>query len=184
MPFWIISGAQRSPHTSNGQLWYHFGFNIVYQIHPNSFESVKIQPDPPTFGSAFSRLCEHMAQLSIRKSHSFGTAFPFERLSYGRIGLPFVNTFQSKRGSIRNGFGITPRALGAVGRDGPMGPFGVIPKPFRMVSYSEASPNGKAVPNGWLFRMESYSMRSLSRENAEPNACGFVWLDLNSFHKI
>ena len=65
-----------------------------------------------------------------------------------------------------------------------MGPFGVIPKPFRMVSYSEASPNGKAVPNGWLFRMESYSMRSLSRENAEPNACGFVWLDLNSFHKI
>ena len=31
---------------------------------------------------------------------------------------------------------------------------------------------------------ESYSMRSLSRENAEPNACGFVWLDLNSFHKI
>ena len=53
-----------------------------------------------------------------------------------------------------------------------------------MVSYTEASPNGKAVPNGWLFRMESYSMRSLSRENAEPNACGFVWLDLNSFHKI
>ena len=53
-----------------------------------------------------------------------------------------------------------------------------------MVSYAEASPNGKAVPNGWLFRMESYSMRSLSRENAEPNACGFVWLDLNSFHKI
>ena len=31
---------------------------------------------------------------------------------------------------------------------------------------------------------ESYSMRSLSRENAEPNACGFVWLDLNSFQKI
>ena len=63
----------------------------------NPFESVKIQPDPPTFGSAFSRLCEHMAQLSIRKSHPFGTAFPFERLSYGRSGLPFVNTFQSKR---------------------------------------------------------------------------------------
>ena len=41
VPFWISSGAQRSPHTSNGQLWYHFGFNIVYQIHPNSFESVK-----------------------------------------------------------------------------------------------------------------------------------------------
>jgi len=75
-------------------------------------------------------------------------------------------------------------AFGALWGDGPMGPFGVIPKPFRMASYSEASPNGKAVPNGWLFRMESYSMRSLSRENAEPNACGFVWLDLNSFHKI
>ena len=59
-----------------------------------------------------------------------------------------------------------------------MGPLEVIPKPFRMVSYSEA------IPNGWLFRMESYAMRSLSRENAESNACGFVWLDLNSFHKI
>ena len=114
MPFWIISGAQRSPHTSNGQLWYHFGFNIVDQIHPNPFESVKILPDPATFGSAFPRLCEHMAQLSIRKSHPFGTAFPFERLSYGRNGLPFVNTFQSKRGSIRNGFGVAPR--------GPVGP--------------------------------------------------------------
>ena len=61
-----------------------------------------------------------------------------------------------------------------------MGPFGVIPKPFRMVRYSEASPNGKAVPNGWLFGMESYSMCSLSRENAERNVCGFVWLDLDS----
>ena len=60
-----------------------------------------------------------------------------------------------------------------------MGPFGVIPMPFRMASYSEASPNGKAVPNGWLFGMESYSMCSLSRENAEPNVCGFVWLDLD-----
>ena len=114
MPFWISSGAQRSPHTSNGQLWYYFGFNIVDQIHPNPFESIQIQPDPPRFGSAFSRLCEHMAQLSIRKSHPFGTAFPFERLSYGRNGLPFVNTFQSKWLSIRNGFGITPK--------GPMGP--------------------------------------------------------------
>ena len=114
MPFWIISGAQRSLHTSNGQLWYHFGFNIVDQIHLNPFESVKTLPDPPTFGSAFPRRCEHMAQLSIRKSHPFGTAFPFERLPYGRNGLPFVNTFQSKRGSLRNGFGITPR--------GPVGP--------------------------------------------------------------
>ena len=72
-----------------------FGFNIVDQIHPNPFESIQIQRDPPRFGSAFSRLCEHMAQLSIRKSHPFGTAFPFERLSYGRNWLPFVNTFQS-----------------------------------------------------------------------------------------
>ena len=76
-----------------------------------------------------------------------------------------------------------PRALGAVGRDGPMGPFGVIPKPFRMVSYSEASPNGKAVPNGWLFRMESYALCSNSRENAEPNVGGSGWIlmDLNGF---
>ena len=131
MPFWIISGAQRSPHTSNDQLWYHFGFNRVDQIHPNTFESVKIQPDPPTFGSAFSRLCEHMAQLSIRKSHPFGTAFPFERLSYGRNGLPFVNTFQSKRGSIRNGFGITPRdPVGPSPLRYPWAPWGSLGSPW------------------------------------------------------
>ena len=72
---------------------------------------------------------------------------------------------------------------GALGRDGPMGTFGVIPKPFRMVSYSEASPNGKAVPNGWLFGMESYSMCSLSRENAESNVGGSGWIltDSNGF---
>ena len=128
MPFWIISGAQRSPHTSNAQLWYHFGFNIVDQIHPNPFESVKIQPDPPTFGSAFPRRCEHMAQLSIRKSHPFGTASPFERLSYGRNGLPFVNTFQSNRGSIRNGFGITPRV--PVGPSPPKGAEGALRYPW------------------------------------------------------
>ena len=60
-----------------------FGFNIVDQIHPNPFESIEIQPDPPRFGSAFSRPCEHMAQLSVRKSHPFGKAFPFERLFPG-----------------------------------------------------------------------------------------------------
>ena len=67
-----------------------------------------------------------------------------------------------------------------------MGPFGVIPKPFRMVSYSEASPNGKAVPNGWLFRKESYAMFSNSRENAEPNVRGSGWImmDLNEFEWI
>ena len=52
-----------------------------------------------------------------------------------------------------------------------------------MVSYSEASPNGKAVPNGWLFRKESNAMRSNSRENAEPNVGGSGWIlmDLNGF---
>jgi len=32
--------------------------------------------------------------------------------------------------------------------------------------------------------MESYSMCSLSRENAEPNVCGFVWLALDRFEWI
>ena len=100
-------------------------FNIVDQIHPNPFESIKIQPDPPRFGTAFSQLCEHMEQLSIRKSHLFGTAFPFERLSYGRNWLPFVNTFQSKWLSIRNGFGITPKApLGPSPQRAPKAPLG------------------------------------------------------------
>ena len=61
-----------------------------------------------------------------------------------------------------------------------MGTFGVIPKPFRMVSYSEASPNGEAVPNRWLFRMESYAMCSHSRENAEPNVGGSGWILMDS----
>ena len=64
-----------------------------------------------------------------------------------------------------------------------MGPFGgipkhseweVIPKPFRMVSYAEASPNGKAVPNEWLFRVERYSECSHNRENAKPNGGDLV----------
>ena len=164
MPFWIISGAQRSPHTSNGQLWYHFGFNIVYQIHPNSFESVKIQPDPPTFGSAFSRLCEHMAQLSIRKSHPFGTAFPFERLSYGRIGLPFVKTFQSKRGSIRNGFGITPR--------GPVGPFGTLGHPGVPLGPLGPTPRDRHLVEATERRLESLvAERLYRREDTGSAAC-------------
>ena len=79
----------------------------------NPSKSIRIRQNPSRSADirAFPRLCEHMAQLSIRKSHPLGTAFPFERLSYGRNGLPFVNTFQSKRVSIRNGFGIAPRGL-------------------------------------------------------------------------
>ena len=70
----------------------------------------------------------------------------------------------------------TPKgAFGALW--GPMGPFGVVPKPFRMVSYSEASP--KAVPNGWPFRVESYSMCSHSRENAEQ-----IQMDLSGCNKL
>jgi len=38
-----------------------------------------------------------------------------------------------------------------------------------MVSYAEANPNGKAVPNEWLFRVERYSECSHNRENAKPN---------------
>ena len=67
--------------------------------------------------------------------------------------------------------------FGALGEDGPMEPFGVIPKPFRMASYSEASP--KAVPNGWPFRVESYSMCSHSRENAEQ-----IQMDLSGCSEI
>ena len=86
-----------------------------------------------------------MAQLSIRKSHPFGTAFPFERLSYGRIGLPFVNTFQSKRGSIRNGFGITPR--GPVGPSPPKGAEGALRYPWApwgSLGYPWVHPKGSA----------------------------------------
>ena len=85
----------------------------------------------------------------------------------------------------RGGWG--PRALGAVGRDGPMGPLGVIPKPFRMVSYSEAIPNGK------LFRSQS-EWKGRSEWMALPNGklcpvfkqprkrrteCRRIWLDFD-----
>ena len=173
MPFWIISGAQRSPHTSNGQLWYHFGFDIVDQIHPNPFESVKIQPDPPTFGSAFSRLCEHMAQLSIRKSHPFGTAFPFERLSFGRNGLPFVNTFQSKRGSIRNGFGITPRGpVGPSPPRAPKAPFGTLGHPGVPLGPLGSTPRDRHLVEATERRLESLvAERLYRREDTGSAAC-------------
>ena len=32
--------------------------------------------------------------------------------------------------------------------------------------------------------MERYSLCSLRLENAEPNVCGFVWLDLDRFEWI
>ena len=173
MPFWIVSGAQRSPHTSNGQLWYHFGFNIVDQIHPNPFESVKIQPDPPTFGSTFSRLCEHMAQLSIRKSHSFGTAFPFERLSYGSNGLPFVNTFQSKRGSIRNGFGITLRGpVGPSPPRAPTAPFGTLGHPGVPLGTLGFTPRDRHLVGATERRLESLVVERLyRREDTGSAAC-------------
>ena len=43
------------------------------------------------------------------------------------------------------------------------------PEASPMVVNSEASPNGKAVPNEWLFRAERYSECSHNRENAKPN---------------
>ena len=56
----------------------------------------------------------------------------------------------------------------------------------RWEGWAHGAPWGysEAIPNGWLFRMESYSMCSLSRENAEPNVCGSVWLDLDRFEWI
>ena len=55
-----------------------------------------------------------------------------------------------------------------------------------MVSYTEASSNGKTIPNEWLFRLESCAMCSHSRENFEPNiggsGCnlnGFEWIGMD-----
>ena len=85
--------------------------------------------------------------------------------------------------------GWRARCARAAWGDGPVGPFGVIPKPFRMVSYSEAISNGKlswsqsdwkglsewmALPNRKLFHVVTYSMCSRSRENAEPNGGDLV----------
>ena len=65
-----------------------------------------------------------------------------------------------------------------------MGPFGVIPKPFRMVSYSEAISNGKlsqsqsdwkghsewmALPNRKLFHVVTHIPRVHAVGKAEPN---------------
>ena len=79
-----------------------------------------------------------------------------------------------------------PKGPGAIRGGWAHGALWVIPKPFRMVSYSEASPNGRAVPNGWLFRKGSYAICSNSRENAEPNVGGTGWIlvDLNGFEWI
>ena len=139
-------------------------------IHSNPF---KLQPDPPILGSKFSRLCEHMAQLSIRKSHPFGTAFPFERLSYGRIGLPFVNTFQSKRGSIRNGFGITPRGpVGPSPPRAPKAPFGTLGHPGVPLGPLGSTPRDRHPVEATERRLESLVAKRLyRREDTGSAAC-------------
>ena len=106
----------------------------------------------------------------------------FEQVDFDHLGglvpkllkmHPKTMDFDNLGGRGRNGLKWIPNKWIL---NGPMGPFGVIPKPFRMVSYSEASPNGKAVPNGLLFRMEGYALCSNSRENAEPNVGGSGWI--------
>ena len=99
MTFWISSGAQRSPHTSNGQLWYYLGFNIDDQIHPNPFESIKIQPNPPRFGSAFSRphgTAFHSEEPSIRDGLSIRTASLRKEWPSLRKYLPVETGFHSE----------------------------------------------------------------------------------------
>ena len=136
----------------------------------NPFESVKIQPDPPTFVFFCSRLCEHMAQLSIRKSHPFGTAFPFEPLSNG---LPFVNTFQSKRGSIRNGFGITPRGpVGPSPPRAPKAPFGTLGHPGVPLGPLGSTPRDRHLVEATERRLESLvAERLYRREDTGSAAC-------------
>ena len=127
----------------------------------------------PTRSADFSRLREHMAQLSIRKSHPFGTAFPFERLSYGRNGLPFVNTFQSKRGSIRNGFGITPRGpVGPSPPRAPKAPFGTLGHPGVPLGPLGSTPRDRHLVEATERRLESLvAERLYRREDTGSAAC-------------
>ena len=53
-----------------------------------------------------------------------------------------------------------------------------------MVSYPGASPTGKAIPNGWPFRIESYSMWSripcVHAVGKTPNRMAVIWLDFDA----
>ena len=53
-----------------------------------------------------------------------------------------------------------------------------------MESYPGASPTGKAIPNGWPFRIESYSMWSripcVHAVGKTPNRMAVIWLDFDA----
>ena len=64
------------------------------------------------------------------------------------------------------------------GGDGPMGLFGVIPKPFRMASYSEASPNGKAE---WMALPNAKLCHVFTQPRKRRTECRRIWLDFDGF---
>ncbi len=134
----------------------------------NPSKSIRIRQNPTR--SADIRFGVFAA---IRKSHPFGTAFPFERLSYGRIGLPFVNTFQSKRGSIRNGFGITPRGpVGPSPPRAPKAPFGTLGHPGVPLGPLGSTPRDRHLVEATERRLESLvAERLYRREDTGSAAC-------------
>ena len=73
-----------------------------------------------------------------------------------------------------------------------MGPFGVIPKPFRMVSYSEANPNGKLYrsQSEWKGRSERMALPNgklrhvFTQPRKRRTECRRIWLDFDGFEWI
>ena len=142
-----------------------------------------------------------MDKIHIRSAHAADPAYSLQQNPLRQLNFetPFPRFYRAQKTGGMNGacapFGgrraRCARARGGarcaraqLGGDGPVGPFGVIPKPFRMVSYSEAISNGTlsrsqsdwkghsewmALPNRKLFHVVTNSMCSRSRENAEPN---------------
>ena len=90
--------------------------------------------------------------------------------------------------------GRRARCARAAWGDGPVGPFGVIPKPFRMVSYSEAISNGKlsrsqsdwkghsewmALPNRKLFHVVTH-VPCVHAVGKKPSRMAVIWLDFDA----
>ena len=100
---------------------------------------------------------------------------------------------ESKR-TLGGGQGGEPKGPGGHWGDGPMGPFRVIPKPFRMVSYSEAISNGKlsrsqsdwkghsewmALPNRKLFHVVTH-IPCVHAVGKTPSRMAVIWLDFDA----
>ena len=147
--------------------------------------------------------------IPLRSAHTRRPAYTFRQNSLRHLTFetPFPRFYRAQKTGGMNGacapFGGRrarcartggARCARAAWGDGPVGPFGVIPKPFRMVSYSEAISNGKlsrsqsdwkghsewmALPNRKLFHVVTH-IPCVHAVGKTPSRMAVIWLDFDA----